>query len=236
MNRVTIVTRLRFAAAIAPAILLIAAPILALVFYGFGEMPSALYQNEYSALRAANGMQIAIYRMDWGRAQPDGAEIVLDQQRRFATWVGTAQSHIATRQQAELLDRITNHAKPLFDQMRQAGPGDGSFEPRLRDLQGMVADLINADDEVLTSVSAIAMSRARTMIALALVAGVAIPWVCFAWLAALTSRLHRRLREMRHRVESLGERAGAPPPEDLRALDSALAELGFPKPNPMLAE
>jgi hypothetical protein len=236
MNRVTIVTKLRFAAALAPAILLIAVPVLAITMYVFGAMPAALYENEYAAMRAADGMEIALYKMDWGRTQPDSSQIVLDQQRRFAGWVETAQRRIETRDQAERIQKITDNAKPLFDAMRKAEPGDDTIEPRLRDLQGMVADLINADEAALMAVSGAAMSRAHTMIALAVVAGILVPWVCFAWLAVMTRRIGGVLRAIRHHLENAAERAGAPPPEELKALDAALSELGFPKPNPMLAE
>ena len=236
MTRLTIVTKLRFIAAVTPIVLLIAAPVIGLTLYAFGQMPSELYNDQYAATQAASGMESSLYKMDWGRFQPDGAQIVMDQQRRFVNWVESAQSHIQTAAQADALQKITNTAKPLFDAMRTASAGDDSLEPRLRDLDGMITDLINADDGALMAISSVAISRARTIIIATLVAAVIIPWACFAWLALTLGATHRSLREIRAQIERLAERAQTGSAGELEAIDATLTELGYPKPNPMLAE
>ena len=53
--------------------------------------------------------------------------------------------------------------------------------------------------------------------------------------AAQTGNLYQELKEMRRRVDDLAEHATAPS-GDISTLDEALTNLGFPKPNPMLAE
>ncbi len=65
MNNLTIVTKLRFTAAIAPAILLLAAAVIVGAFHFFGTVPGEIYENEYAAARAAEGMENALYKMDW---------------------------------------------------------------------------------------------------------------------------------------------------------------------------
>jgi hypothetical protein len=80
-----------------------------------------------------------------------------------------------------------------------------------------------------------AQSYARTMIAVAIVGLVAIPWICFALIAGLTGSLYKELKEMRHRVQALSEHESSPS-DDTKAMDTSLTNLGFPKPNPMLAE
>ncbi|HYB92065.1 MAG TPA: hypothetical protein VEC38_13600, partial [Candidatus Binataceae bacterium] len=164
MNRLTIITKLRFAGAIAPALLLLAAPLLALSFYAFGAMPSVMNENEYAAVRAAEGMEAAIYKMDWGRTQPDASQIVLDQGRRLAGLIDSARNHLQTPEQEDRLQKIAEAAQPLIETMRKASPGDDSFEPRLRDLQGLVSELISADDAVLAEAASAAKSQARMMI------------------------------------------------------------------------
>jgi len=235
MNRLTIITKLRFAAALAPALLLLAAPLVALSLYGFGALPAAMYENQYAAIRAAEGMEAALYKMDWGRTQPDSSQIVFDQGRRLAGLIDSARIHVQGREQAERIQKIADAAAPLIDAMRKASPGDDSFEPRLRDLQGLVSDLIGTDDALLMGVSSAAASRARTMMVVMLIAGVLAPWACFAWMMGLTSPILRGLREIRHRTENLAERVNQSP-EDISAIDRTLTALGFAKPNPMLAE
>jgi hypothetical protein len=235
MNNLTIVTKLRFIAAIAPAILLLAAAVIAGGFHAFGILPRELHENQYAAASAAAGMENALYKMDWGRTQPDASQIVMDQQRGFISEIEIAREHIGSREQAESIEKIANNARPLFDAMRTASPGDDSLEPKLRDLQGSVADLMSLDDAALIAVANGAESQSRTMIAITIVALVAIPWICFVVIAGLTGNLYKELKEMRHRVEALTEREPAPS-DDTRALDKSLTSLGFPKPNPMLAE
>src|ERR1035437_10048168 len=70
MNNLTIVTKLRFMAAIAPAILLLAAALIAGAFHGFGTAPREIYENEYAAARAAQGMENAVEEWWWGPPPP----------------------------------------------------------------------------------------------------------------------------------------------------------------------
>jgi hypothetical protein len=235
MNNLTITTRLRFVAAIAPALLLIVGALIVGAFHYFGAMTRAIHDNQYAAARSAEGMENALYKMDWGRSQPDSAQIVLDQQRGFISEIEIARAHMVSREQAEKIEKIANDAKPLFEAMRTAQPGDDSLEPRLRELQGTVADLMSVDDEMLLAAAASAESTARTMIAITIVGVVVLPWICFIVIARLTGRLYADLREIRRRFEALAERSELAE-GDARAVDEALTELGFPKPNPMLAE
>jgi hypothetical protein len=235
MNNLTITTKLRFVAALAPAFLIIVAAVIVGAFHFFGTMTRAIHDNQYAASRSAEGMETALYKMDWGRSQQDSSQIILDQQRGFIAEIETARAHMGSREQAERIEKIANDAKPLFEAMRSAQPGDDSLEPRLRDLQGTVADLMSVDDEMLLAAAANAESTARTMIAITIVGVVVIPWICFFVIARLTGRLHAELREIRRRFDALAERAQVPG-DDARAVDEALTELGFRKPNPMLAE
>ena len=235
MNNLTIVTKLRFVAALAPAILLIAAAVIAGAFHVFGTLPHEIHDNEYAAERAAQGMETALYKMDWGRTQPDASQIVIDQQRGFISEIEIVRQHIGSREQAELIEKIANDARPLFDALRTASPSDDSLEPKLRDLQGKVADLISLDDAAVIEVADGAESQARLMIAITIVALVVVPWICFVVITRLSGNLYKELKEMRRRVGDLAELA-PPPSDDISALDEALTKLGFPKPNPMLAE
>jgi hypothetical protein len=235
MARITILTKLRFVAALAPLLMVVAAPALAMGFYVFGSIPTVLNRDQIQAMRAANGMQLALYKMDWGRTQPDGMQIVQDQQRRFVSWVSVARDHIETRAQDDALGRITKSADPIFAAMRKAEPGDQGFEPDLVKLQGLVSDLSNADDAVLAEVAARATSRANVLIVVVAIACFIVPWGCFAILARMCAGAHAALRDIRHRVDNLAERAGEPD-VDLRVIDERLTGMGFAKPNPMLAE
>ena len=104
-NNLTIVTKLRFMAALAPAILLLAAAVIVGAFHFFGGLPGELHENEYAAARAAQGMETALYKMDWGRTQPDASQIVMDQQRGFISEIEIARNHIGSRDQAELIEK-----------------------------------------------------------------------------------------------------------------------------------
>lgn len=240
MARITIITKLRFVAVIAPIILLIAAPILALGFYGFGAMPAWLHDNQYSALEAARGMENALYKMDWARTQPEAPQIVRDQQRGFVGWIEVARSRASTEAQHDAIEKIAEAANPIFDAMRAAPSGDDSFEPRLRDLQGLVSDLISADDAAMLSIADRSEARARTMIIVTVVAVVIVPWLCFIVIVQMTAGEGAALREIRRSIENLAERAAsahdAARGKDLDVIDAKLSELGYPKPNPMLAE
>jgi len=235
MNNLTITTKLRFVAAVAPVLLIVVAALIVGAFHFFGTMTRAIHDNQYAASRSAEGMETALYKMDWGRSQPDSSQIILDQQRGFIAEIETARAHMGSREQAERIEKIANDAKPLFEAMRTAQPGDDSLEPRLRDLQGAVADLMSVDDEMLLAAAANAESTARTMIAITIVGVVVIPWICFFVIARMTGRLYAELREIRRRFDALAERAQLPD-DDARAVEEALTKLGFAKPNPMLAE
>ncbi len=235
MNNLTIVTKLRFMAAIAPAILLIAAVVIAGAFHVLGTLPRELHENESAAARAAQEMETALYKMDWGRTQPDASQIVIDQQRGFISEIEIARQHIGSREQAERIEKIANDVRPLFDAMRTASPSDDSLEPKLRDLQGTVADLISLDDAAVLAVANSAESQSRSLIAITIVALVAVPWICFVVIARLSGNLYKELKEMRRRLDDLAEHAPTAS-EDISALDEALTKLGFPKTNPMLAE
>jgi hypothetical protein len=234
MTRITIVTKLRLAAAIAPLVLLIASLILAGGFYLFGSMPAMLRDNQFAAQRAADGMEAAIYKMDWGRKQPDGLEIVKGQERRFVNWVDSARLHATTRDQLEKLNAVAQTANPIFDAMRKA-PEDDDIEPKLDNLQERVADLSEANVVALREIVVQAQSRARMFMGIALVAGVAVPWAAFFLLSQMAGQVNQHLREMRARVEKLAEGPAAQS-GDLKMLDEGLAALGYPKPNPMFAE
>src|ERR1700682_2719223 len=202
MNNLTITTKLRFVAAVALALLLIGAGLLGGGVYFFGTMPRAIHDNQYAAARAAEGMENALYKMDWGRSQPDSSQIILDQQRGFISEIEIARAHMGSREQAERVEKIANDAKPLFEAMRTAQPGDDTLEPRLRDLQGTVADLMSVDDAMLLTAAANAESSARTMIAITIVGVVVVPWICFLVIARLTGRLFVGLREIRRRFDA----------------------------------
>ena len=235
MNNLTITTKLRFIAALGPAILVIVAVAVVGALHVFGAMPRAIYDNQYAAARAAEGMENALYKMDWGRMQPDSSQIVIDQERGFIGEIESARTHMGNREQAERIEKIANAAKPLFEAMRTAQPGDDTLEPRLRELQGMVADLASVDDAALLAAAASTESEARTMIAITIVGAIVVPWICFIVIARLTGHLYAELREIRARFDTLAARIDSRP-DDSRALDEALSKLGFAKPNPMLAE
>lgn len=234
MTRITIATKLRLVSAIAPLVLLIAAPILAVGFYLFGLMPALLQENQYAMLRAADGLESALYKMDWGRTQPDGSEIIKGQERRFVGFVDSARSHSSTRDQLDKIEQIAQTANPIFDELRQASPGDDSVEPKLRNLQGLIADLNAANEGAMAEVIARAESRAHVFIAITLVAGLLVPWVVFVLLSRQAGQIAGALRAMRSCVEKLPESAAQS--IDLKEIDQKLTELGFAKPNPMFAE
>ncbi|MDO8434921.1 MAG: hypothetical protein Q7S58_21180 [Candidatus Binatus sp.] len=233
MNQLTIVTKLRLIAAIAPAILLLLAIFLAAAFHVFGGIPRSIVENQYASVRASEGMENSLFKMDWGRSQPDGAQIVLDQTRRFIDYIETARAHMTTRDQAEKIAKIATDAKPLFEALRTAAPGDDSLEPRMRELEGSIADLIGLEEAALFEIAAGAESEARTLIAVTIVGAIVIPWICFYLLVRISGGLFAELKEIRHRVEAIAGGGGA---DELRGIDESMSKLGFPKPNPMLAE
>ncbi len=235
MTRITILTKLRFAAALAPLLMVVVVPMLAMAFYVFGAMPKVLNEDQVQAIRAAHGMELALYKMDWGRSQPDGLQIVQDQQRRFVSWVSVARDHVETKAQDDALGRVTKTADPIFAAMRKAEPGDQSLEPDLVKLQGLINDLGSADDAVMEEVASRAHTRANVMIVIAAVACFIVPWVCLAIVVRLCGGANIALRDIRHHLDDLLDRAGEPN-EDFRAIDERMTELGFARRNPMLAE
>ena len=234
MTRITIATKLRLVSAIAPLVWLIATPILAGGFYLFGLMPALLQENQYAVLRASDGLESALYKMDWGRTQPDGLEIIRGQERRFVGFVDSARSHASTRDQLDKIEQIAQTANPIFDQLRQASPGDDSVEPKLRNLQGLIADLNAANEGAMTEVVARAESRSHIFITIMLVAGLLVPWAVFFLLYRQAGQVGGALRAIRNCLEKLPEAAGQS--VELKEIDEKLTELGFPKPNPMFAE
>jgi hypothetical protein len=232
MTRLTIITKIRFLAAIAPVVLSIASPILIAGFYLFGVMPAMLRENQVHAMQAADGLESALYQMDWGKTQPDGMEIVRGQQRRFVTLVDSVRAHATTPDQLEKLNQIARTANPIFEAMRK-GEGE-DVEPRLRELLGMIADLNAANEAAIDAAAARAQSRSRMFIAIAVIAGILVPWAGFVMVYRIGSQAEGGLKAIRGRLERMTE-SGATA-EDLGEIDKALAELGFPKPNPMLAE
>ena len=234
MTRITIATKLRLVSAIAPLVWLIATPILAGGFYLFGLMPALLQENQYAVLRAADGLESALYKMDWGRTQPDGLEIIEGQERRFVGFVDSARSHASTRDQLDKIEQIAQTANPIFDQLRQASPGDDSVEPKLRNLQGLIADLNAANEGAMTEVVARAESRSHIFITIALIAGLLVPWAVFFLLYRQAGQVGGALRAIRSCFEKLPEGTGQS--IELKEIDEQLTELGFAKPNPMFAE
>ena len=239
MSRITVVTKIRFLAGVAPVVMLVAAPILAMAFSAFGRVPAAMNNNEIAALIDAHGLDEALYKMQWGRGQPDGGQIVLDQQRRFAELMDSAATRAYTAEQQRALDALATAAKPALDAFRKADPRDPSVEPAMAKLHGLVINLINADESALTRVAKTTRSRAREFAILTLIVALVIPWICFALLFRIAGQARVEMRAIRARVESLAESPQAAAKgvaSEVEEIDASLARLGFPKPNPMLAE
>ena len=237
MVRFTVVTRLRLLAAIAPAILLIAAPFIAGGLYVFGRQIDVLQERELAGRDAARGMDVALYQMEWARTQHDRGEILLDQRRAFAHWIDLAGDRSDTQSQRQLIAAIAQQAGPLFDQLRVSALEDESVDANVRNLHGHIADLIDADDGALLELAAASRRQATRLMAAMLVAGIAIPWLCFAALYAAGGTLRRELGAIRESFERIREQPAALASDrDVSAIDASLTRLGFPKPNPMLAE
>src|ERR1019366_2429112 len=104
-----------------------------------------------------------------------------------------------------------------------------SLAPRLRDLEGTVADLMSLDDAALLAVAGSGEAQARIMIAIPIVGLGVVAWICFVVIARLSGGLYTELKEIRRRVDALAEHP-ATPAQDAHALDESLSRLGFPKP------
>jgi len=239
MANVTVVSKIRFLAGLAPVILLIASPLLALAFIEFGNIPSSIKDEQLAAIKYADGVDAALYKMEWGKTQPDGVQIVVDQQRRFADYLDSAAHHVYTADQQAKLTALAQEAKPTLDAFRHADPHDEVMNAKMRDLHTMVTDLENADEAALDQYSDTAKNRARQLLALVLITGVLVPTVCFALIWRLTQSMRAGLRSIRTEIENIAENSAAKDPSIVRAIetiDQALTGLGFPKPNPMLAD
>jgi len=239
MANVTVVSKIRFLAGVVLVVLLIASPILALALLEFGNIPSSIKDEHLAAIKYAEELDAALYKMEWGRYQPDGVQIVVDQQRRFADFLDSASGHIYTAEQRAKLDALAQAAKPTLDAFRHADPHDEVMAAKMRDLHTMVTEVENSDDVALEQYSDAARTRARQLIALVIVAGVVVPVICFALLWGLSKSVRADLRAMRTELESVADNPLAKQPSIARVLeafDQALTRLGFPKPNPMLAE
>jgi hypothetical protein len=238
MARITVVTKILFMAAIAPALMLVAAPYLAGGFYVFGEHPETIHERELAAMQAARGMEAALYKMQWARTQRDSAEILMDQERAFAHWLDLARDRSETGEQRQLLTAIVEQAGPLFEQLRNSSPQDESVGRKARDLQSRINDLAGADDLVLLKLASASRLEARRLIVVTLAVGLGVPWLCLAIILIVCGQLRNELRGIRQSFEGLSSRAAAlvAADKDLAAINEALTRIGFPKPNPMLAE
>jgi len=239
MTNVTIITKIRFFAGLAPVILLVVSTLVALALLDFGNIPSTVKEEHLAAIKYADGLDIALYKMEWGRTQPDGVQIVVDQQRRFADYLDSASGHLFTAEQRAKLDALAQAAKPTLDAFRHGDPHDEVLAAKLRDLHSKVTDLENADEIALDQFEDATRSRARELVALLIFAGILVPMTCFAILWFLTKDARSEMRAMRTELETVADAPVAKEPTLARILevfDRALTQLGFPKPNPMLAE
>jgi hypothetical protein len=239
MAKVTVVSKIRFLAGLAPVILLIASPLLALALIQFGNIPADLRDEQVAAIKYAQGLDAALYKMEWGRSQPESVQIVVDQQRRFADFLDSAAHRVYTDDQRDKLAALAQAAKPRLDAFRHADPHDEIENAKIRDLHTMVTDLENADDAALDQYSEAMRSRTRLLVALVIVTGVLIPMACFAMVWLITHGVRADLRNIRVEIQSLEENPAAKEASVARAvqtIDQAITKLGFPKPNPMLAE
>ncbi len=239
MANITVVSKIRFLAGIAPVILLIASPLLALTLIQFGDIAADIRDENVAAIKYAQGMDAALYKMEWGRMQPDGAQIIVDQQRRFADYLDSAVHHVYTDEQRDKIAAIAQAAKPRLDEFRHADPHDEVMNAKIRDLHVLVSDLESADDAALDRYVDAASGRAHQLVAIVVVAGILIPLTCFALLWRQTQSVRVDLRSMRTELETIAENSAAKEASIahvIEAIDHALTRQGFPKPNPMLAE
>jgi len=239
MANITVVSKIRFLAGLAPVILLIVSPILALAFLEFGNIPSDLKDEQLAAMKYAQGLDAALYQMEWGRFQPDGVQIIVDQQRRFADLLDSIAHHLYSAEQRAKIEALAQAAKPTLDAFRHADPHDDAMNAKMRDLHTRVSDLENADDAALEQYSDAARSRARQLLALVVIAGVVVPTICFVMIWRFTQGMRAELRTIRSEMENVAECPAAKEPviaRAIEAIDQSLARMGFPKPNPMLAD
>jgi len=238
MANITVVSKIRFLAGLAPVILLVASPLMALAFLEFGNIPSNIKDEQVAAIKFAEAADAALYQMEWGRFQPDGVQIIVDQQRRFADVLDSAAHRIYTEQQRAKLETLANEAKPTLDAFRHADPHDDAMTAKMRDLHTMVSDLENADDAALEEYSEAVKTRVHELMAVAVVAGIIVPMICFALIWQLSADMRNELRAIRSELENVAESAAAKEPiaRMIETIDQGLTRMGFPKPNPMLAD
>jgi hypothetical protein len=236
-----IVMRLRIAAATAPLVLFIAVPYLVVGLYSLGQSIEIARGHALAASDAARGMEVSLYRIQWGLGRSDGGQIVSDQRRQFGHWLELARDRAESDEQRRLIASIGDQASTLFGQLRpMAGSGrDEATERAMLDLHAAISDLISADDSMLIRTSERAQRQAGNMIVVALVAMVLIPWLAYAVVHRASGRLGSGLRAIRQHLEKLTLRAASTAlaaDPDLAAINEKLVELGCPKPDPMLAE
>ena len=165
-------------------------------------------------------------------------QIVLDQQRRFIPIRSKLRdSHSLRASRRRKSQKSPQDARPLFDAMRAAQPGDDTLEPRLRDLEGhLPPPAARSTTRRWLHSRPSAEAQARVMIVILLVGAgrCAVDW------------LHRDRADDRQSLQrtkrnappcGVDGRARSLPHLKMRsALNESLTKLGFPKPNPMLAE
>jgi hypothetical protein len=235
MSKVTITSKIRFLAGLAPVILLIVIPIIALEFWAFGSLPSSIKENQLAAVRYAEGLDSSLYKMEWGKTQPDGPEIVIDQQRRFADLLDYAARHLYTSEQRDSIQALAAAAKPTLDAFRHSDPHDEAVNKKMRDLHTLVTNLQNADEAALDQFSESTKAEARQFVIMALIAGLLLPMVCFIVIWRLTSGLRTDLREIRAQLER-GSEPGAARNAAFESINLTVTRMGYPKPNPMLSQ
>ena len=238
----SVVTKLRLVALILAVLLLIASALIVGGIYTLGQTVDILQARSLTARTAAQDMEVALYQIQWGLSRADGEQIVLDQRRQFEHAVAVAQDHVESDDQAALLQAITQQASVVFDRLKtaqQSHGGDEGFDHQMRELNGKVAELFSADEAVTNRYGQAAQQQARRMMATAAIAMIGVPWIGFVMISRLGGAIRIRLRTARQslaRLETRFSSVGLASDHDVRAIDTALAELGFPKPNPMLAD
>jgi len=237
----SVVMRLRIVAAAVPLVLIVAVPYLEVGLYTLGQSIEIARGRALAASDAAQGMEVALYRIQWGLGRSDGGQIVADQRRQFGYWLEVAPDRAESDEQRRLIASIGEQASALFGQMRPAAGGgrDEATDRAILDLHAAISDLITADDTMLIRASERAQRQAGNLIVVALVAMVLIPWLAYAAIHRASGRLASGLRAIRQHLEKLTVRladTALPADADLAAIDEALGKLGYRKPNPMLAE
>ena len=124
MANVTVVSKIRFLAGIAPVILLIASPLLALAFLEFGNVPSDLRDEQLAALKYAQGLDAALYKMEWGRTNPMACKSSSTSSAASPTSSIPRSIMSTPHEQRAKLGALAQAAKPTLDAFRHADPHD----------------------------------------------------------------------------------------------------------------